>query len=308
MSNRETEKQSYRDTDDTKETEDVPPLAASVKTLQEAVQLSLKDGLTKDCLFTFARAIKAFEITQNRHLPPQELENVFSLWWSAAKPLLPSDADFDEWRHLFLDTFAKTHAALGANSLEEATRRADANPLPPGAARYTSPKLKRLVAVCYHLQLLQGNSPFFLGVRAAAKILGTNDLNQANVMLGGLVHDGILNIVEKGTRKRATRFRFNLPESATAVDTKITAPAKAVCRDTPAPHPSPTTVSKSKPVKAPALRKQSTYDLVERKKALQELIKGLGHQDYWEADERKRYKQLRNELEQVNVQLAGIKG
>jgi hypothetical protein len=51
------------------------------------------------------------------------------------------------------------------------------------AARHTSPKLKRLVAVCYHLQLSQGNSPFFLGVRATAKIGGAKGLPQASAWL-----------------------------------------------------------------------------------------------------------------------------
>ena len=94
----------------------------------------------------------------------------FAQWWNTAKPLLPPDADFDEWRFDFDATFAKTHAALGANSLQEAIRRADASPMPPQSARYASPKIKRLVAVCYQLQLLQGKSPFFLGVRDAAKM------------------------------------------------------------------------------------------------------------------------------------------
>jgi len=103
---------------------DVPPLAASVKTLQEAVQLSLKDGLNSDCLFIFARAIKAFEITHDRRLPLAELQAAFAQWWNAAKPHLPPDAEFDEWRFDFEDTFAKTHAPLGSNSLEDTTRLA----------------------------------------------------------------------------------------------------------------------------------------------------------------------------------------
>ena len=65
--------QRHGDTDETQETEDVPPLAACVKTLPEAVQLSLNAGLTENCLFTFARALKAFEITTNRRLPSAEL-------------------------------------------------------------------------------------------------------------------------------------------------------------------------------------------------------------------------------------------
>jgi hypothetical protein len=246
MSNRETERQSYRDTDVTEETKDVPPLAASVKTLQEAVQLSLNAGLTENCLFTFARAIKAFEITHYRRLPPAELQNAFSLWWSAARPLLPPDANHDEWRFDFEDTFAKTHAPLGSNSLEEAIRRADASPPPPQAADYTSPKLKRLVAVCYQLQLLQDKSPFFLGVRAAAKIGGAKGLPQASAWLAGLVRDGVLIEVEKGTRKRATRFRFNLPDSAPVGDTIMPAPAKATAHIAPGQRPPPASHSESK--------------------------------------------------------------
>jgi hypothetical protein len=36
----------------------------------------------------------------------------------------------------------------------------------------------------------------------------------ANAMLAGLIRDGILIESEKGGRKRARRFRFNMPESA----------------------------------------------------------------------------------------------
>ena len=133
-----------------------------------------------------------------------------------AQLLLPPDADFDEWCFDFEATFAKTRAALGANSLHEAIRRAESSPLPPQSERYPSPRLKRLVAVAHHLQLLQGRSPFFLGVRDAARILGTKNLHHANAMLTGLVRDGIMFIAEKGTAKRATRFHFNLTDSAPA--------------------------------------------------------------------------------------------
>ena len=207
------------------------PLAASIKTLQEAVQLSLKDGLHKDCLFCFARALKAFEITHDRRLASKKMEAAFSLWWNTAKPLLPSEAEFDEWRFDFEATFAKTNAPLGSNSLQEAIRRANANPLPPQAERYTSPKLKRLVAVCFQLQLLQGGSPFFLAVRDAARIVGTKNLYTANAMLTGLVRDGILAEVEKGIGKRARRFRFNLPESALGEHSNTPAPSKSDRRD-----------------------------------------------------------------------------
>jgi hypothetical protein len=277
-----------------------------VKTLQEAVQLSLKDDLDEGCLFIFARALKAFEITSNRRLTPAELQSAFALWWSTAKPLLPSDADFDEYRFDFEDTYAKTNAPLGSNSLQEAICRADAGPLPLQAERYVSPKLKRLVAVCYHLQLLQGNSPFFLGVRDAARIAGTKNLYQANAMLSGLVRDGVLIEAEKGTRKRATRFRFNLPDSAPVGGTNAPAPANAVSQNARKQHTPPAAASKSKAANPPAQRTPTTYELTEKKKALHDLIKDLGHEDFWDSEKRKRYQQLRKEINHVNVQLAGI--
>ena len=165
-------------------------------------------------------------------------------------------------------------------------------------------KLKRLVAVCYHLQLLQGNSPFFLSVRDAAKILGTKNLHQANAMLAGLVRDEILIEVEKGTRKRATRFRFKLTESGPASETVSPMPAKATVRTAP-DQPKP----RAKPGNTPAQRPPTTYELAERKKALQDLIKGCGHEndyDYWSQDEQERYTRLQAELKQVNSLLAGI--
>jgi hypothetical protein len=93
--------------------------------------LSLEAGINENSLFTFTRALKAFEITHDRRLPADELDGAFSLWWTAAKPQLPGDADFDEYRLDFLDKFAKTKAALGSNSREEATRfrrKRDATP------------------------------------------------------------------------------------------------------------------------------------------------------------------------------------
>jgi hypothetical protein len=210
LKNRDKEKSSLGDMKVTQETEVIPPLAASVKTLPEAVQLSIKDGMTENCLFIYSRAIRAFEITTDRRLPENEIPQAFSLWWNTVRHLLPTDADFDEWRFDFEDTFAKTKVALGANPIHEAIRRADSMPFPPHADRYASPKLKRLVAVCYHLQFLQGNSPFFLGVRDAARILDIKNLFRANAKLGGLCSDGLLIEVEKGTSKRATRYRFKL--------------------------------------------------------------------------------------------------
>jgi len=203
-------------TDDTHDTHEVPPLATRVASLQEAVQLALKTGVAEHCMFNLARAIKAFETTVTRKLPENELPIAFELWWTSAKPLLPTDAYPDEYWFVFKDAYAKVRSPLGANPLEEAIRRADSAPAPAEAARYPSPNIKRLVAVCFHLQELAGDAPFFLAVRDAARICRFRKPEKASAFLAGLVGDGILSVVTKGKPggTEATRFRYHRLSSA----------------------------------------------------------------------------------------------
>jgi hypothetical protein len=184
--------------------------------LQEAVQLALKLGVGENCMFNLARAIKAFETTVKRNLPENELPIAFELWWTAAKPLISASVYRDEYWFVFTDAYAKVRSPLGANPLEEAIRRADSTPAPPEAERYASPNIKRLVAVCFHLQELAGDAPFFLAVRDAARICRVRKPEIASAYLAGLVGDDILSVVAKGKQggTKATRFRYHRLSSA----------------------------------------------------------------------------------------------
>jgi hypothetical protein len=212
--NRETERQKrqrLRVAEATEESEERPLLAARVTTLQAAVQTSLAEGLTENVLFRLARALKAFELTTRIRLSPDECAKASALWWNTARPLLPTDADFDEWRFAFEHAMQRARTPLGSNLLAEALRRVDAGLLPPSAGRYSSPKLKRLVGLCYHLQDLAGDAPFFLSLRDAKQVSGCSTLYEASALMNGLVRDGVLSVVTKGTPggRRATRYRFN---------------------------------------------------------------------------------------------------
>jgi len=219
--NRETEQQRGRVSEKKrhKETETltiqtkqkIPLLASRVATLPQAVKISLQDEHKENSIFIFCRAIKAFEITTGVKLSHKELEGAFALWWSMARPSLPDGADFDEYRFEFQRIFEKTRTPLGANSFHQAIEQADMCPTPAEAARYESPKIKRLVAVCFQLQLLTGNAPFFISARDAAAVLGTKKPETGLANLGGLVWDGILTIAQKGEPggNRATRYRYN---------------------------------------------------------------------------------------------------
>ncbi len=209
--NRESEKQRYGDSDATDEAEEFPLLAARIRTLQEAVQATVERGLDSDLLFTFARALKAFEFTEGCELSQDDLDAAFALLWSRVNTQLPQEADFDEYRFQFLESFARTKSPLGANHFEEAVWRADNRPHPPECARYRSENLKRLTAVCYHLQQLAGDQPFFLSARKAAKAARTQNPTMALSFLYGLIRDGVLTLNRKGIPggKFASRFRYN---------------------------------------------------------------------------------------------------
>jgi DNA replication protein DnaC len=62
--------------------------------------------------------------------------------------------------------------------------------------------------------------------------------------------------------------------------------------------------SESKATNSPAPRKLTIYELAQRKKALQDLIKGLG--EPWDLEGLERHRQLEEELERVNNLLAGV--
>jgi hypothetical protein len=294
------ERASSGEWEDTQETDEIPPLAAHVSALPEAVQLSLKDGVNAQTLFLFARALKAFEITVRRKLSGDELADAFALWWRTAAPSLPTDADFDEWRFSFQSSWAKTHSPFGANQLEEAIRRADAAPSPAQAHRYQSLKLKRLVAVCYHLQRLVGNGAFFLSARDAARVVGIKQPGIALDMLKGLVADKVLNLVSPGTAagRKATRYRFNAPEFARveidAVEHPRTHPATS---STEARSCSPQKCAKPEP---------THFQLVEKKKALEDLLKTFEGKDRADlsAEQRKEHQELRAKRKEVTRKLA----
>ena len=207
-----TEQHRHRETQETDDTHD-SALSASVKTLPEAVAISLRKGLHENVLWDYARAVKAFEITTGRVLQPEERNGVFALWWSTAKPMLPPDADYDEWRYDFINCYMKAKTPLGSNTIAEAIRRSASEPAPEACARFASPRIRNLVSVCFHLQQIAGEGPFFISVRDAAKVLQTKDLHSALAKLNGLISDEILILERKGTAagRKANRYRYIAP-------------------------------------------------------------------------------------------------
>lgn len=229
--NRETEKQSDRETEnhkkqsylrareknDTNETHEVSRLFTQIETLQDAARIALSDKSNGDPVFKYARAVKAFEMTRDARLSKKELSDAFRVWWDMAQSSLPTGADYDEYRLTFMEAYEKAKTPLGANVIETALARVASSPTPPEASRYDSAKIKRLVHLCRELQTLAGDNPFFLSVRDAARAIDCPRHETAAVFLKGLVRDGILTLVSLGKAggRQASRFKFNFSSSET---------------------------------------------------------------------------------------------
>ena len=74
-----------------------------------------------------------------------------------------------------------------------------------------SSRMKKLVHLCRELQRLNGENPFFLSVRDAARTLELSgkSLRLASAFLRGLCRDGVIEPVAgaKAGGRRATRYR-----------------------------------------------------------------------------------------------------
>ena len=204
-----------RDSDDTYDSHELPRLSACVGTLQDAARMALADKGPGDPVFKYARAVKAFELTVGRRLPKGELPAAFAVWWNMAKPELPGDADYDEYLFLFMEGYDKAKTPLGSNVIQNALARVESSSPPPEASRFKSPKIVRLVHLCHELQVISGDAPFFLSVRDAARAVDCKRYETAAAFLNGLVRDGILKLVARGSSggHRASRFKYNFSES-----------------------------------------------------------------------------------------------
>lgn len=88
--------------------------------------------------------------------------------------------------------------------------KADAAPDPPLVDGYQADTL-RLIRLCRELQRTAGSGPFFLAGRTVAELLDMDPVT-AWRRLTALEADGILDVVERGTRTKANRYRYLLPE------------------------------------------------------------------------------------------------
>jgi hypothetical protein len=151
------------------------------------------------------------------------MRNAFNHWWTEAKKTVPANADEEEYFLCFLDARSKVKSPLGANAFEAAVKLLDESEPPAECRSFASWKIKRLIHLCYALQSIEGDSPFFVSNRDAGTVLGC-DHKTAGRLLNGLVQLGILTLVTKGISTgpreswRAARFRYVQTEPTNVIE------------------------------------------------------------------------------------------
>ena len=98
----------------------------------------------------------------------------------------------------------------GINPLPIAWKLANEQPTPPEVERFQNPNVRKLAALCFHLQTLKGNAiPFGLDQRTAGKLLGVSAMS-ANKYFRILTEAGLLEVISigKNANRHASQYRF----------------------------------------------------------------------------------------------------
>jgi hypothetical protein len=161
------------------------------------------------CIFQLARRLRGLPDYANAK--PEDLRPIVEEWHRRALPVIRTK-DFSESWSDFLRAWPTAwpmcHSAVDV-ALRQAIRHE-----PPQAARYLSPQMRLLVAICWHLARFA--TPFYLSARDVARVLGIDGANSPMTawrLLRTLERDGLLILVERGTAGqiaggKATSYRF----------------------------------------------------------------------------------------------------
>jgi hypothetical protein len=156
----------------------------------------------------FARALLSLERHLGRPLSKTERREAFEQWYALAKPFLRLDQTKDQYFMEFIAACRDAKHPLEDSNLTAAWKLAQEQPPPPEAMQFEDPQLRLLVALCYQLQVLAGNAPFYLASRTVQKLFGHPTHTTAWTWLRALVALGILDPVNKGNAHKAARYRY----------------------------------------------------------------------------------------------------
>ena len=188
--------------------------------LSEAVQQALpeREHENNSRLFLLSRSLLTLERSLGRKLTVSENLEAFNLWHQevSASGLLRPGQPKEQYMSEFANARRCARVALGDDPTTQAWLKAQSEPLPVEAGVWESRERKLLVALCYQLHLAANGQKWFLSCRDAARLVLPSEPQgfvKTNRWLNEFVGLGILEIAERGTTIRATRFRY-LPQSS----------------------------------------------------------------------------------------------
>ena len=185
--------------------------AVNFTTVKEAVNFSLPihDRQNNDKVFLLARSMLTVQRHLGRSLTKKELIHAIRLWCDLTQELGFLRETRDHYVAKFFFAWKHVKKEVGRSlDLHKLLRVVDDNPLPPEAELFETTTARRLVGLCYYLQLLAGEEPFFLSCRKAAAVLGVESFTTTAEWLRSMVDVGILVLVSKGLGVKSSRYRY----------------------------------------------------------------------------------------------------
>ncbi|MBC7203441.1 MAG: hypothetical protein H5U29_07935 [Pusillimonas sp.] len=163
-----------------------------------------REGERNEKLFGLARYLKGTIPTAQ--LP--DLRPIVQAWHRKALPVIGTKDFATTWVD-FSRGWEKVRCPFG-ETLTVALKGFEGDDVPTRVELLGyGPKAISLVKICRRLALHHEPEPFFISARQAATLLGIH-FTDASKFLSAFVLDGVIELVERGMGKRASRYRWKL--------------------------------------------------------------------------------------------------
>lgn len=209
------EKEELEETEDTEDSEAIKGGVVVYENLNSKLQdyvnnaiactLPNKEGYRNFLIFQFCRELKG--CSEFEKYKAGQLKPLVKRWYEQALPIIGTKS-FDETWADFCYGWPRVKYPKGSEVLKIAVKNAmNGKTILEAENNYETPEIKLLVRICYELQKLQQNEPFWLSEKDGAKILGVSKPTIGK-WLAMFEADGIIKKVKEYTSKEATRYKF----------------------------------------------------------------------------------------------------
>ena len=156
-------------------------------------------------VFSLARELKSVEALTN--VDPIDLADIVTACHQRINPAMIDKCSVDGALSEFLGAWARVEFLTGDGPFDIALAQMKVTKIPDAAKRFSDPTTRSLVHLCWALQEAAGDRAFFLSSDTAAREVGCQPM-QAWRLLKLIEAFRIIQVVEKGKRRRATRYKF----------------------------------------------------------------------------------------------------